>query len=47
MSKINLKNPRKAWQIEENTGTAIASSSFKAVLSTLPDVISIYQTSEG
>ena len=39
-----LKNPARALEIGANVGSAIASKSPKAALSSLPDVINFYYT---
>ena len=47
MAKNVLKNPGRALQIGANVGTAFASRSPKAALSSLPEVINFYHTGKG
>ena len=42
-----LKDPGKALEIGANVGTAFASRSPKAALSSLPEVINFYHTMKG
>ena len=44
MAKNVLKNPRRALEIGANVGTAFASRSLKAALSSLPEVFNFYHT---
>ena len=47
MAKNILENPGKALEIVANVGTAFASRSPKAALSSLPVMINLYRTSKG
>ena len=47
MAKNVLKNPGRALEIGANVGSAFASRSPKAALSSLPEVINFYHTGEG
>ena len=47
MAKNVLKNPGRALEIGANVGSAFASRSPKAALSSLPEVINFYHTGKG
>ena len=47
MAKIVLKNPSRALDITANIATAAASRSPKNVISTLPELITFYNTGKG
>ena len=47
MAKNVLKNPGRALEIGANAGSAFASRSPKAALSSLPEVINFYHTGKG
>ena len=47
MAKNVLKNPGRALEIGATVGSAFASRSPKAALSTLPEVINFYHTGKG
>ena len=47
MAKKRIKNPRRALEIVANVGTAFASGSPKAALSSLLEVINFYHTGKG
>ena len=47
MAKNVLKNPGRALEIGANVGSAFASRSPKAALSSLPQVINFYHTGKG
>ena len=47
MAKNVLKNPGRALEIGANVGTAFATRSPKAALSSLPEVINFYHTGKG
>ena len=47
ISKNGLKNPERALEIGANVGTAFASRSLKAALSSLSEMINFYHTGEG
>ena len=47
MAENVLKNPGRALEIGANVGTAFASRSPKAALSSLPEVINFYHTGKG
>ena len=47
MAKNVIKNPGGALEIGANVGTAFASRSPKAALSSLPEVINFYHTRNG
>ena len=47
MAKDVSKSPRRALDITANIATAAASRNHKAVLSTLPELITFYNTGKG
>ena len=47
MAKNVSKNPGRALEIGANVGSAFASRSRKAALSSLPEVIKFYHTGKG
>ena len=47
MAKNVLKNPGRALEIGANVGSAFATRSPKAALSSLPEVINFYHTGKG
>ena len=47
MAKNASKNPARALDITANIATAAASRNHKAVLSTLPELITFYNTGKG
>ena len=47
MAKIVLKNPARALDITANIATAAASRNPKNVMSTLPELITFYNTGKG
>ena len=47
MAKKVLRNPGRALEIGANVGSAFATRSPKAALSSLPEVINFYHTGKG
>ena len=47
MAKSVLKNPSRALDITENVATAAASRNTKNVMSTLPELLTFYNTGKG
>ena len=47
MAKNVLRKPGRALEIGANVGTAFATQSPKAALSSLPEVINLYHTGKG